>query len=80
MLDRLLGWWRERRERVRGDAAELMLSMGEGAYAEARSRAADCRERRDMAGFRHWSRVASEIASRTGIEIKAGRSDWQARR
>lgn len=66
---RFLANRRERRARVKQDAADLLTFLGDHAYYEARSRARTCRGKRDQAGDRHWSRVAVEVASREGRVI-----------
>lgn len=65
-----LSRWRGARDRVQKDATDLTIWLGEGAaYREARTRAREHRARHDGAGARHWSRVAVEIARRTGYVI-----------
>lgn len=66
---RFLLEWRSRREAIARGAAELMTFLGDMAYDEARTRARACRRRDDRRGDRHWSKVAVEIAKRTGREI-----------
>lgn len=66
---RFLAARREARARIQRDAGDLILWLGEGAYAEARSRGRECRGRADQAGYRHWSGVAVEIARRTDYPI-----------
>ena len=68
-LMRFLLEWRPRREAIVRAAAELMTFLGDMAYDEARGRARTCRIRDDRRGDRHWSKVAVEIAKRTGREI-----------
>jgi hypothetical protein len=75
MLLRLFMRRRARREQIRGEADSLIRAMGELAYPEARERARFCRERRDRAGDRLWSRVAVEIAARTGREVGVEAAD-----
>lgn len=64
MIRRWLAKRREARERVQHDADELLTFLGDYAYREARHRARTCLVRSNIAGDRHWSRVASEIAKR----------------
>lgn len=52
-----------------------MTFLGEMAYDEARTRARACRHRDDRRGDRHWSKVAVEIARRTGREIGVKAAD-----
>jgi hypothetical protein len=69
MLLRLFMRRSQMRERVRAEADSLISAMGELAYPEARERARSAREAGDRAGDRLWSRVAVEIAARTGREV-----------
>lgn len=65
-------WLQHRREvraRVQRDADDLLTFLGDAGYPEARDRARGCRAKHDRAGNRHWTRVAVEIAWRTGIEV-----------
>lgn len=58
------------------------MFLGDMAYDEARTRARACRHRDDREGDRHWSKVAVEIAKRTGREIgvkAADRYEWDSR-
>ena len=66
---RFLVDWRSRRAAIARAAGELMTFLGDMAYDEARTRARACRRRDDRRGDRHWSKVAVEIAKRTGREI-----------
>ncbi len=77
-LFRFLKARREHRERIARDAGNLLTFLGEGAYDEARGRARSCRERRDQAGFRFWSKVAVEIAKRTGHRVREKVADRYA--
>lgn len=74
-LLRFLLEWRSRREAIAREAAELMMFLGKMAYDEARSRARACRHRGNRQGHRHWSKVAVEIAKRTGREIVVKAAD-----
>ena len=74
-LLRFLVEWRSRREAIARGAAELMTFLGDMAYDEARTRARTCRHRDDQRGDRHWSKVAVEIAKRTGREIGVKAAD-----
>ena len=74
----MLRWikaWREERRRVRKDAGALLTFIGEGAYPEARTRAREHRAKGDRRADRHWSRVAVEIARRTGHVIGESTAD-----
>lgn len=51
------------------------MFLGDMAYDEARTRARACRHRNDRRGDRHWSKVAVEIAKRTGREIGVKAAD-----
>jgi hypothetical protein len=68
----MLGWWRRRRqsrERVEADASALIETHGDGAYAAARTRAHEARERLVIDPDRpagHWDRVRREIGRRIG--------------
>lgn len=70
-----LARWRERRERVEREAANLLMFLGDIAYDEARGRARTCRSKRDGEGNRFWSRVAVAIAKRAGREIGVKAAD-----
>lgn len=74
-LVRFLVEWRLRREAIARAAAELITFLGDMAYDEARSRARACRHRDDRQGDRHWSKVAVEIAKRTGREVGVKAAD-----
>lgn len=74
-LVRFLLEWRSRREAIARGASELMTFLGDMAYDEARGRARACRHRDDRRGDRHWSKVAVEIAKRTGREIGVKAAD-----
>jgi hypothetical protein len=69
MLLRLFMRRSQMRERVRGEADSLISAMGKLAFPEARERARSAWEAGDRAGDRFWSRVAVEIAARTGREV-----------
>lgn len=77
MLTSFLLRRRERRERVAREANDLLTFLSDHAYYEARGRARAARDRGDHDGYRLWSRVAVEIARRTGHEIgKKGAAKW----
>ena len=77
MLKALLRRRRERRERVAHEAKTLLTFLGEPAYWEARQRAREARGRGDQDGYVFWSKVAVEIADRTGHEIgRKGAAKW----
>jgi hypothetical protein len=65
---------------VRRGRPNDLAGKGE-AYGEARTWARQCRSSRDHASFNHWSRVAVEIARRTGYVVgeKAADRYLQAR-
>ena len=69
MLRRWLQARHHRHERLLRDAHDLLTFMGDGAYAEARTRAREHRAKGDGKGDRHWGRVAVEIARSTGYVI-----------
>ena len=66
---RFLVEWRSRREAIARGAAELMT------FLTPRTRARACRHCDDGGGDRHWSKVAVEIAKRTGREIGVKAAD-----
>ncbi len=77
MLKAFLPRRRERRERVAHEARILLTFLGEPAYWEARQRAREARGRGEQDGYVFWSKVAVEIADRTGHEIgKEGAARW----
>ena len=77
MLRSFLRRRRERRERVAHEARTVLTFQGELAYWEARQRAREARGRSDQDGYAFWSKVAVEIADRTGHEIgKKGAAKW----
>lgn len=63
------------RAEIERQADELMLFLGDMAYAEARERARACRARGDRPGDRHWGQAAVLIAKRTGHEIGVKAAD-----
>jgi hypothetical protein len=80
MLLRFLARRRDFRARVEREATDLMLWMGDGAYAAARQRMREARGRRDRDGERLWAKVAVHIARKTGHKIGADRWPEPTRR
>lgn len=68
-FSRFLEKRRERRRAIEREAGHLLTFLGDMAYGEARSRARACRGKHDRDVDRFWSKVAVEIARRTGREI-----------
>lgn len=68
---------REFRARVAREASDLITFLGDYAYHEARQRMREARGRGASAEMKIWSKVAVEIAGRTGYEIgKKGAAKW----
>jgi hypothetical protein len=65
---------------IRHDAEVLLVGHGEQAYPEARERARRGRERLDRSDARHWTKVAVEIARRTGREVGVSTADRYLKR
>lgn len=78
----LLGRWRRaraaRRAEVERRATALLAHEGSAAYYRARDRAREVRARGEHAEYMMWTRVAQEIARRTGKVIGGKAMDpWE---
>ena len=65
---------------VEHEAVTLVEIEGPLAYARAREQARLCREQGSVVGYRFWSRVAVEVANRTGRVIGETVAERMARR